>query len=88
MELVKCRSTKYPGCVFLKVKGKNDFVAKVYARETQGEEDIIADAFVAAVEPIDAHGQVRRSQKKQLNQEDDGHVSLGEEQAIRQAGAY
>ena len=49
MKLVKCRSKKHKGCIFLKQEGTDDFVLKIYARDPPGDEEVIAGAIIDGV---------------------------------------
>ena len=49
MKLVKRRSPKHRGCIFLKQQGTDDFILKIYPRDPEGEEEAIADAIIDGV---------------------------------------
>ena len=85
MDIVLIRSKKHKGAVFLKVKQSDEhFICKVYPQTTTQNTERLASVIKKALEGIPA----TVSPTNNDHYEDDGHVSLGEEQAMRQAGAW
>ena len=81
MDIKLIRSKKHKGAIFLKVRESHDhFVCKIYPQATDWETQRLATVVKRALE--DTPGE-----HIQTEPEDDGHMSLGEEQAMRQAGA-
>ncbi len=84
MDITLIRSNKHKGAIFIKVRRSNDhFLCKIYPQVTTENTERIARAIKKALEFIPA-----TVIKDNIKSEDDGDMSLGEEQAMRQAGAY
>ena len=82
MNIKLIRSLKHKGSVFLKERhSRNHFICKVYPQATQEETERLAGIVKRALEDTP-------SEQERTEPEDDGSMSLGEEQAMRQAGAY
>ena len=84
MDIKLIRSNKHKGAVFLKVRQSQDhFICKVYPQMTSENTERLVVVIKQALENVPA-----TICESNVELDNNGSMSLGEEQAMRQAGAY